>query len=295
VQEISGTSASSNLLTGGVDEYFQRTDLAGARSFLTDAFGSTLALADSSGTLQTTYTFEPFGSTSVTGTATTNSFAYTGRELDPTGLYYYRARYYSPALQRFIGEDPIGFNGGINLYSYAYDAPTVFRDPSGHGPGSLVVAGGGSGVTVTTTITVTEIGSAGSAPELSLIAGGSAAGGATGTALAAGGLVGVIAVAAIIDAYEIHDLGVAYGWWGPGSSPAPAPSCGNPSPSPSPKPPMAGRKGEPSNKSFCWLIDHFTDPDVDPKYSICVYECEDGRIRYIPWVTRDGCPSTLEW
>src|SRR5439155_19367296 len=80
VQEISGTSASPNLLTGGVDEYFQRTDSAGARNFLTDALGSTVALADSTGTLQTQYTFEPFGNTSVTGTATTNSFAYTGRE-----------------------------------------------------------------------------------------------------------------------------------------------------------------------------------------------------------------------
>jgi YD repeat-containing protein len=40
VQEISGTSASANLLTGGVDEYFQRTDSAGARNFLTDALGS---------------------------------------------------------------------------------------------------------------------------------------------------------------------------------------------------------------------------------------------------------------
>src|SRR5713226_5779532 len=59
VQEISGTTASANLLTGGLDEYFQRTDSAGARSFLTDALGSTLALADSSGALQTQYTFEP--------------------------------------------------------------------------------------------------------------------------------------------------------------------------------------------------------------------------------------------
>src|SRR6266705_4523582 len=47
VQELSGTTASANLLTGGVDEYFQRTDLAGARSFLTDALDSTLALTDS--------------------------------------------------------------------------------------------------------------------------------------------------------------------------------------------------------------------------------------------------------
>src|SRR5579859_4870525 len=118
VQEISGSSASANLLTGGVDEYFQRTDSAGARNFLTDALGSTLALADSTGTVQTQYTFEPFGNTSITGAATTNSFAYTGRELDSTGLYFYRARYYNPALQRFISEDPIGFRGGINKYSY---------------------------------------------------------------------------------------------------------------------------------------------------------------------------------
>src|SRR6266568_5785943 len=49
-----------NLLTGGLEEYFSRTDSAGARSFLTDALGSTLALTDSTGTTQTSYTFDPF-------------------------------------------------------------------------------------------------------------------------------------------------------------------------------------------------------------------------------------------
>jgi RHS repeat-associated protein len=131
VQEISGSSASANLLTGGVDEYFQRTDSAGARSFLTDALGSTLALTDSTGTAQTSYTFEPFANTTVAGSSTTNSFAYTGRELDPTGLYFYRARYYSPSLQRFLSEDPNGFRGGINLYAYTVDSPTNIRDSFG--------------------------------------------------------------------------------------------------------------------------------------------------------------------
>jgi len=88
-------------------------------------------LADSTGTLQTQYTFEPFGNTSVTGTATTNSFAYTGRELDTTGLYFYRARYYSAGLTRFLSEDPIEFAGGTNLYSYAANDPLDFRDPLG--------------------------------------------------------------------------------------------------------------------------------------------------------------------
>jgi YD repeat-containing protein len=96
VQELAGPNVTANLLTGTLDEYFTRTDSSGARYFLTDALGSTLALADSSGALQTNYTYEPFGSTTLSGSATTNSFAYTGRETDSgnPSLYYYRARYY---------------------------------------------------------------------------------------------------------------------------------------------------------------------------------------------------------
>jgi hypothetical protein len=100
VQEISGTTASANSLTGGVDEYYLRTDSAGVRSFLTDALGSTIALTDSTGVVQTSYPFEPFGNTAVSGTARTNSFAYTGRELDSTSLYFYRARYYNTTLRQ---------------------------------------------------------------------------------------------------------------------------------------------------------------------------------------------------
>ena len=144
VQEISGSSAAANLLTGGIDEVFQRTDLAGARSFMTDALGSTVALADSTGTVQSSYTFEPFGNTTVTGAATTNSFAYTGRELDSTGLYFYRARYYNPQLQRFISEDPLGFSGGdANLYGYVGNGPANFRDASGMNRGCFTTACGG--------------------------------------------------------------------------------------------------------------------------------------------------------
>jgi len=42
------------------------------------------------------------------------------------------ARYYNPTLQRFISEDPIGFNGGdVNLYAYVWNSPTNFLDPVG--------------------------------------------------------------------------------------------------------------------------------------------------------------------
>jgi len=61
-------------------------------SFLTDMLGSTLGLTDLSGTLGTQYSYDPFGNVSSSGTANSNSYQYTGRETDGTGLYYYRAR-----------------------------------------------------------------------------------------------------------------------------------------------------------------------------------------------------------
>ncbi|MDH5641585.1 MAG: RHS repeat-associated core domain-containing protein [Nitrospira sp.] len=79
----------------------------------------------------TQYTYEPFGVTSATGAASGNAFTYTGREDDGSGLYYYRARYYHPRLQRFVSEDPIGFGGGINFYGYVSANPLSFRDPLG--------------------------------------------------------------------------------------------------------------------------------------------------------------------
>jgi len=54
VQKIQNGAPSANLLTGlGIDEYSQRTDSAGARDYLTDILGSSLALTDSTGTIQT--------------------------------------------------------------------------------------------------------------------------------------------------------------------------------------------------------------------------------------------------
>ena len=64
------------------------------------------------GTIQSAYTYGPFGNTSIAGLAGINEFQFTGRENDGNGLYYYRARYYSPALGRFISEDPAGVGVG---------------------------------------------------------------------------------------------------------------------------------------------------------------------------------------
>jgi YD repeat-containing protein len=107
-QELSGTTPTANLLTGGIDEYFTRTDSTGQRTFLTDALGSTIALTDASGAVKTSYTYEPFGKTTTTGETNANPQRYTGREDDGTGLYYYRARYYHPGCSGSSAKTPPG-------------------------------------------------------------------------------------------------------------------------------------------------------------------------------------------
>ncbi len=61
-----------------------------------------------------------------------NPYLFTSRAYDSeTGLYYYRARYYSPTLGRFLQTDPVGYSAGINWYAYCGNNPIGFIDPSG--------------------------------------------------------------------------------------------------------------------------------------------------------------------
>ena len=137
-QETNGAMVLANILTGlRMDEFVTRNDVGAGTtsSLLTDPLGSVLALADSAGAVQTEYTYEPFGKTTTTGISSTNPFQFTSRENDGTDVYYYRARYFHPGLQRFISEDPRNFNGGdFNLFSYVRNSPTKYQDPTGEVP-----------------------------------------------------------------------------------------------------------------------------------------------------------------
>ncbi len=143
-QDGSGTPTAERL-TGGIDQVFSRTDGAGSRTLLSDALGSTLALVDGTGAITTSYTYEPFGTTTASGAASTSRAQFTGQENDGA-LYFYRSRYYNPIFGRFLSEDPAGFAGsGPNLYAYVGDDPTDLRDPSGKFVWVLA-AGCGAGV-----------------------------------------------------------------------------------------------------------------------------------------------------
>jgi RHS repeat-associated protein len=98
---------------------------------MTDHQGSTRGLISSAGSIisGTLINYDSFGKPSI---SLPTRFQYTGREYDPdTKLYYYRARWYDPEARRFISEDPIGLNGGINLYGYVGNNPLNRIDPWG--------------------------------------------------------------------------------------------------------------------------------------------------------------------
>ncbi len=141
VQEIkNGVVYANYIRTLNIDEPLARITQNAVRYYQTDALGSVIALTDENGVVKTTYAYDPFGNTTVSGEASDNPFQYTGRENDQPvlsgvegGLYYYRARYYSPELQRFISEDTLECERrkGKNLYVYVNNNPLRFIDPYG--------------------------------------------------------------------------------------------------------------------------------------------------------------------
>jgi RHS repeat-associated protein len=79
------------------------------------------------------YAYTPFGIIGNQQETIPQPFKYVGQYgvmAEPNGFYYMRARYYDPAVGRFISEDPIGFDGGdVNLYAYVLNNPILFIDP----------------------------------------------------------------------------------------------------------------------------------------------------------------------
>ena len=61
-----------------------------------------------------------------------NPYGFTGRRIDKeSGLYYYRARYYSSQLGRFLETDPMEYVDSFNLYAYVCNNPVNWFDPLG--------------------------------------------------------------------------------------------------------------------------------------------------------------------
>jgi len=127
---------------------------------LNDLLYRAAVLTDDEGAIVETYDCDAYGNTigySADGVdntwftdddvATNNpkcQFIFTGRRFDPetsnatTQMYFYRARYYSPTLGRFISRDPIDYAGGMNLYEYVGGGAVDNVDPNGLWFGRLI-------------------------------------------------------------------------------------------------------------------------------------------------------------
>ncbi len=131
LREMRGGITTTYIHGPGIDEPLARVDQAGNTSYLhADGLGSIVKETNSAGAVTLTRQYDAWGN--LEQGADQPGYAFTGREWDPeTGLYYYRARYYDPKVGRFISEDPIGFEEGVNFFQYTRSKPTMGTDPLG--------------------------------------------------------------------------------------------------------------------------------------------------------------------
>ena len=106
--------------------------------FHNDHLGTPQAITDATGRKVWEAEYDPFGKAIVNqdpdgdGQNVVNNLRFPGQYYDAeTGLHYNNHRDYDPATGRYLQPDPIGLEGGPNLYSYVQNNPLVFIDPDG--------------------------------------------------------------------------------------------------------------------------------------------------------------------
>jgi RHS repeat-associated protein len=134
VQYVWGLDLSNTLQgAGGIGGLLLRVD-DDQQHYLYDANGNVGQLVDGEGTLVAAYEYDVYGNqVQVAGSnAAENPFRFSTKYYDAlSGLYYYGYRYYSPELGRWVNQDPLGEEGGANLYGFVDNRATGLVDRLG--------------------------------------------------------------------------------------------------------------------------------------------------------------------
>ena len=116
-----------------------KKDSSGTFWYHQDQLGSTRIITVQQGSVAQRYSYRPFGEKEKSSATFANSIDFTGQRTDDEiSLVYMNGRYYDPWLARFISADPIIPDvinpQALNSYSYVYNNPLLFTDPTGYEP-----------------------------------------------------------------------------------------------------------------------------------------------------------------
>jgi RHS repeat-associated protein len=104
----------------------------GTYYYLHDHLGTPQQLVKADGTAVWKAAYLPYGQAQVQLGTVTNNLRFPGQYFDPeTGLHYNWHRFYDPETGRYLSADPIGLDGGMNLYNYTSNNPMNAIDPKG--------------------------------------------------------------------------------------------------------------------------------------------------------------------